>query len=81
MINRKLVRPNLAELKEKFNAPVRPGPPANGMTAAPPPAAPTPSAPPRETPAGPHGRPEIAEPEVARERSGAPAQDAAPKAS
>jgi RNA chaperone Hfq len=58
MINRKLVRPNLAELKEKFNAPVRPGPPANGVTATPPPAGPAPSAPPRETPAGPHGRPD-----------------------
>ena len=59
MVNRKLVRPNLAELKEKFNAPVRPAMSPNGVATAPPiPGGPAPSAPARETPAGPPGRPD-----------------------
>ena len=59
MVNRTLVRPNLAELKEKFNAPVRPAPPAAGIATAPPPQAGASSAPPvRDHPAGPHGRPD-----------------------
>jgi hypothetical protein len=59
MVNRKLVRPNLAELKEKFNAPVRPAMSPNGVATAPPiSGGPAPSAPARENPAGPPGRPD-----------------------
>jgi RNA chaperone Hfq len=59
MVNRKLVRPNLAELKEKFNAPVRTAPTPNGMSSAPPMAgapAPSPAPPVRDNPGGPPGR-------------------------
>lgn len=55
MVNRKLVRPNLAELKEKFNAPVRPVSAESGIATAPAPG-PATAAPHRENPGRPdHG--------------------------
>ena len=56
MVNRKLVRPNLAELKEKFNAPIRPAPPAAGVATAAAPQSGVEAAAPAREHAAPHGR-------------------------